>query len=103
MPKIAGRESTRKTIKLENIEAVTSFVGVWEKYVYKRPCSVEDCGHIISGHLIDGLYETCGDGAGAAIVYDKSEPPGKHSQYAICVCCLGKLDDAWRAMNGDPE
>lgn len=103
MPKLPGRESTRKTLELEDIE-VASFVGVWDKYVYKKTCCVTGCDHIISGVWKEGHWETCGEGAGSAIVYDKNQPDDvRQHHYAICVCCLGKLDEAWRAMNGYPD
>lgn len=116
MPKLPGRKSTRITIDLEEVGDVQSFVGVWDKYAYKKPCQIEGCSHLVSGrHATDEEYKATGnlyvqcegesDSSGAAIVYDnKPLVAGRRpAHYLICPCCLGKLDEAWRAKHGDPE
>jgi hypothetical protein len=105
MPKLPGRQSHRLTIDLEDVE-VASFVGVWEHYVFKKPCQVTGCDHIVSGirNSKTMLYETCGEGSGAAVAFKKSAPDDqRQNHYAICVCCLDKLDAMWKAAHGDPE
>lgn len=104
MPKKEGATSTRPTVDFENIEGVASFIGVWDHYVFKKPCQVTGCGHIISGSKNEdwtaggpeGEYPwiTCGTGSGAGVVHDKSEPPtpGRFRTYAICVCCVDRLN-----------
>lgn len=117
MPKKEGAASTRKTVKLENVEGVASFLGVWENFAFKKPCQIEGCGHIISGVENkkwkaggpEGEYPwiTCGEGSGAGIVHDRTQPPERHDTFAVCVCCVDKIgkqaDEYWRAVHGDPE
>jgi hypothetical protein len=107
MPRLPGRESTRVEIDFEDVGDVASFVYVWDKYVAKKPCQIKGCGHIVSGYFDTEKHEyvNCGETAGAAIVYDKKPvvEGKKPAHYLICPCCLGRLDEAWREMHGDPE
>lgn len=107
MPRLPGRSSTRITIDLEDVGDVASFVYVWDKYVAKKPCQISDCDHIVSGKFDtkEHTWVNCGDSVGAAVVYDnKPLVEGRRpAHYLICPCCLGKLDEAWRAKHGDPD
>lgn len=100
MPKLEGRTSTRKTIKFEDIGDIASFIFAWDNYASKKPCQVEGCGHIVSGHFDREKHEwiNCGDTAGAAIVYDnKPLKEGKSPRhYLICCCCFGRLNEGHR-------
>lgn len=104
MPRLEGRKSTRKTVDFDQVGEIASFVYVWDKYVFKKRCQVEGCGHLVSGEFKDGEWQGCGESAGAAIVYDNKplKEGERPTHYLICPCCLGKLDDAWRAAHGDP-
>lgn len=107
MPKIGGRESTRKTVPFDRLESVASFVYTWDRYVFKKPCQVRDCGHIVSGTWDKEKHgwDVCGDTAGAAIMYDDrpAKEGVKPAHWLVCACCLGRFDEDWRMKHADAE
>jgi hypothetical protein len=107
MPKIPGRESTRKTVDLDQVGDVYSFLYVWD-HDAARTCMITGCDHRIGGIRNDGWkpggepgqmpYITCGEGSQTSWVYSKK--PGDQTHYAICVCHHEELDRIWREIHG---
>jgi hypothetical protein len=123
MPRVTGAKSTRQTLPIEFAE-VESFVGVWDRYVNKKVCVIEGCGHIVSGSLNEDWkaggpvgeepWATCGEGSGAGIVSDLRVGEGSTDKQirnrvkgAACVCCVDKINEMAlernRAQYGDPD
>lgn len=111
MPRLEGREPTRKTIDFERLESVASFVYTWDKWVFKKPCQVTGCGHIVSGTWDKEKHgwDVCGDTAGCAVMYDdtpeeKLRGTGKSPpSWLVCACCLGRFDEGWRQAHADAD
>lgn len=87
MPKIPGRESTRKTVDLE-FAMVASFLMPWEHV--GKPCCITGCEHRIDGRLAAdtglGSQEFCGRG-NAATIYDERRMPGPKPDPYVGMAC----------------
>lgn len=88
MPKIPGRESTRKTIPIANLE-IASFVMDHEEWLWRRPCAIEGCGHRLGCNPAKRDWTTCDERqvAGFAVKsgqYDRDT-------YPVCPCCVTKI------------
>lgn len=85
MPKIPGRSSTRKTIRLEHAQA-SGYLMPWEDRVLNKVCCIRGCGHRVAGG--------CGFGP-AGVVFD-SRLPGPVPDPFVghgCPCCMALLLD----------
>ena len=96
MPRLPGRESTRKTIALEQA-TIASFQMPWEDRVAKKQCCIEGCTHRCSGRTDGGTdfkqFEPCARN-NAAVIYDESLMPGPTPDPYVgfaCPCCVDKI------------
>lgn len=93
MPKMPGRESTRKTIPIEQA-TIANFVMPWMRETQNKPCCIQGCSHKADGNQGTLAKPEWCSISNAASIYDERKMPGpKPDPYVglACPCCVDKL------------
>lgn len=103
MPRLPGRESTKREIEIENAEVV-SFIFEWEPFAKGKRCSIIGCDHKLMGERTDKVdpergplyWEMCEGkpiAAGGAVGADKRITDKRGPRYYFCPCCVLKITE----------
>lgn len=91
MPRVPGRESTKRKVKIEEV-LIGSFVMPSEVWAWRRVCNIGDCDHRM-GPRNDELatWKSCDESAlPAFIAYDREGFP---SAGMACPCHVAAIQD----------